>query len=57
MKLIIKIQIQYPDTPPQPERSYGTRNINDTYEQTIEVEGEAAAHEITTKVIKAFNNF
>lgn len=62
MKLTIKLQIRYPDTPPTAKdlenaRTWGTQNINDTYEQTLEIESEGAAQVIIAKVIKAFNNF
>ena len=57
MKLNIKLTIRYPDSPKTDDRPYGTTNINDQFEQTIEIANEEGAKEIVNRVIKAFNNF
>ncbi len=57
MKLQINLKIRYPDSAKTEARPYGTSNIEDNYEQTIEIESETDAREIVNRVIRAFNNF
>lgn len=57
MKLKITMSIQYPPTPPTENRPYGTTNIEDRYEQTVEVASEEHAKKVVESVIKAFNSF
>jgi len=56
MKLKIKVSIIYPDTPPDANRAYPTRNESDQYEQSCEIDEREIAGRLED-IIKAFNGF
>ena len=55
MKLIITLRVQYPDRLKTEENKYNTARFEDRYEQTVEIDSEDTAKELTISVIKAFN--